>query len=245
MRFLAVILPLLLGPHPVFADTLRVAVASNFAATAQALAERFEQTSDHRIKLAFGSTGKHYGQIVHGAPFDAFLAADAERPRRLEAEGRAITGTRFTYAIGRLALWSPIPGLVDSAGQVLGSDRYTHLAIANPRLAPYGMAAQQVLQRLQLWESLQNRLIRGENIGQTFRFVKGGGAQLGFVALSQVRHPDEPASGSLWLPPAGYYTPIEQQAVLLNEKPAARAFLQFLASAPARALIRAHGYETP
>lgn len=230
---------------PAAADTLRVAVASNFATTAKVLASHFETTSGHHVKLAFGSTGKHYGQIIHGAPFDLFLAADSERPRRLEAERRIVPHTRFTYAIGQLALWSPRPGLVDDAAQVLRGNDFTHLAIANPRLAPYGAAARQVLEHLQLWQRLQDRLVRGENIGQTFRFVQGGGAQLGFVALSQVRRPDVPFTGSVWLPPPALYQPIEQQAVLLSDRAAGRDLMRYLQSPAARALIREHGYATP
>jgi molybdate transport system substrate-binding protein len=236
---------LLLLAQATCADTLRVAVAANFASAARALAASFEADSGHRLKLAFGSTGKHYSQIQHGAPFDAFFAADVERPRLLEAEGLAVPGSRHTYAIGRLVLWSPRPHLVVEHGQVLKDGNFDHLAIANPRLAPYGRAARQVLERLGLWQTLQGRLVRGENIGQTYHFVRGGGAQLGFVALSQLQQPGTPGSGSRWLPPADFYDPIEQQAVLLHDTPAGQALFDFLRSPAGRAIIRDHGYHTP
>lgn len=237
------ILLLLMLSQAALSDTLRVAVAANFANTAQALAQRFEAVSGHTLRLASGSTGKHYSQIHHGAPFDAFFAADAERPQLLEAEGLAIPGTRFTYAIGRLVLWSPQPQLIDEHGLVLTTGRFQHLAIANPRLAPYGRATQQVLEKLGRWQPLQKRLVRGENIGQTYHFVRSGGAQLGFVALSQLLPAD--TAGSRWLPPMDLYDPIEQQAVLLRDTPAGRALFDYLHTADARAVIQAQGYHTP
>lgn len=224
---------------------IRVAVASNFTAPIREIAARFEKSSGCRVTLAFGSTGKHYAQIVNGAPFDVFFAADAERPRRLEVEGVAVAGSRFTYAVGRLALWSPAEGFVDPEGKVLAAGGYDHLAIANPRLAPYGAAAQEVLEALGLWEELQGRLVRGENISQAHQFVSSGSAALGFVALSQVRPPGEPAAGSCWLIPPSLYRPIEQQAVLLNDMPAARAFLDFVRGGEAREIIRSYGYDIP
>jgi molybdate transport system substrate-binding protein len=244
VKYLLSLVLLLAGPLAA-ADTLSLAVASNFSSTARVLAERFEAESGHRLRLAYGATGKHYAQIRHGAPFDLFLAADAERPRRLEAEGNAVAGSRFTYAIGQLALWSPQAGLVDPDGQVLSAGDFRHLAIANPRLAPYGLAARQVLERLQLWQGLQSRLVLGENIGQAFRFVHSGAAELGFVALSQIMAGGRPIGGSHWRVPTAMYDPIEQQAVMLRDSPASRGFLDYLRSEPARAIIRAHGYQTP
>lgn len=235
---------LLLGAQGAWADTLRVAVAANFAGTARVLAERFEAASGHRLKLAFGSTGKHYAQITHGAPFDAFLAADRERPERLEAEGRVVPASRFTYALGRLVLWSPRPNLLADGGQALANGDFAHLAIANPRLAPYGKAARQVLERLALWDALQDKLVRGENIAQTYHFVRSGNAKLGFVALSQLHQPGAPAGGSRWEPPMSLYDPIEQQAVLLRDTAAGQAWLRFLRSPEAQALIRDHGYRS-
>ncbi len=227
--------------RPSSADGVTVAVASNFRETAQVLAAEFERRSGHRVRLAFGSTGRHYAQIVHGAPFAVFLAADDERPARLEREGRAVAGSRFTYALGRLVLWSPRPGRVDGAGRVLEEGGFRRLALANPRLAPYGRAAREVLRRRGLWRRLRPRLVMGENVAQALQFVHSGNAGLGFVALAQVRD----AGGSRWEVPAQEYTPIRQQAVLLEERPAARGFLEFLRSPAGRDIIRAHGYHLP
>lgn len=244
-RWLAALLLGALAVNPARAETLRVAVASNFRPAMLQLAERFEQDSGQQLTLIFGSTGKHYAQIVNGAPFDAFLAADAERPRRLEQEGHALPGSRFVYALGRLVLWSPDTALVDDSGAILRSDRFRHLAIANPDLAPYGAAAREVLRALGVWEALQGRLVRGENIAQAYQFVASGNAELGFVARAQRVAAGADATGSSWTPPAALYGPIEQQAVLLTDSPATRAFAAFLQSAEARALIRAAGYDLP
>jgi molybdate transport system substrate-binding protein len=219
-----------------------IAVAANFADPARLLAARFEAATGDRLMLVFGSTGKLYAQIRHHAPFDAFLAADVERPRRLEAEGGAIAGTRFTYAVGTLVLWSPREALVDASAAALKRGDYRFLAIANPDLAPYGAAARQVLERLGLWLSVQPRLVRGESIGQAFQFVFTRNAELGFVALSQVSHPERKASGSRWVIPPDWHAPIEQQAVRLTDHPSAVQFLEFLRSEPARSLIVDYGY---
>jgi molybdate transport system substrate-binding protein len=227
------------------ADEIRVAVASNFRHTMDTAAARFEQQSGHRVTLIPGSTGKHYAQIVNGAPFDAFFAADAERPRRLQAEKRIVPGSRFTYALGKLVLWSPERGRVDSAGRVLQSGSFDHLAIANPELAPYGAAARQVLQALGLWEALSGKLVRGENIGQTFQFVLSGNAQLGFISRSQLTIPAREFGGSSWEPPQALYDRIEQQAVLLQDSSAGHEFMVFIQSEEARALIRSCGYDVP
>lgn len=228
-----------------WADTLRVAVATNFSRTATLLAEQFEQQTGHTIRLAFGSTGKHFAQISHGAPFDLFLAADDERPTLLETNKIAVPGSRFTYAQGRLLLWSPDAGLIDTDAAVLETGTFRRLAIANPRLAPYGRAAREVLQARGLWERLQPRLVRGENIGQSYQFVHSGNAQLGFVAAAQVFASSPPGGGSYWEPPPSLYTPIIQQAVLIRDTPLARAFIDFLHSEAAREIIRRHGYHTP
>ncbi len=233
--------------HPAPAAEVAVAVAANFTAPLEKLATVFEKQSGHHLVVSSGSSGKLYLQITAGAPFAVLLSADAERPLRLEREGAAVPGTRFTYALGTLVLWSRDPGLVDPAGAVLAGGRFRHLAIPNPELAPYGAAARQVLQSLGLWQKLAPRLVQGEDLGQTFQFVATGNAELGFVALSQVRAAGGPR-GSLWLVPAARYHPIEQQAVLLargKDDPAARAFLDFLRSAPARALIQEFGYGLP
>jgi molybdate transport system substrate-binding protein len=233
--------------RPALAAEVPVAVAANFAAPLDKLAAAFEKASGHHLVISSGSSGKLYLQITAGAPFEVMLSADSERPLRLEKEGAAVAGTRFTYAIGRLVLWSRDPGLVDPAGAVLAGDRFRHLAIPNPGVAPYGAAARQVLEDLDLWQKLAPRLVQGEDIGQTYQFVATGNAELGFVALSQVRAAGKP-QGSLWIVPAERYRPIEQQAVLLargKDHPATRAFLDFLRSAPARTLIQEFGYSLP
>ena len=227
------------------AEEIHIAVASNFAATMRVLAERFEEQTGHSVVLLPGSTGKHYAQIMHGAPFDAFFAADAERPALLEADGRIMPGSRFTYAIGKLVLWSPDPGLVDSNGAVLDSGSFRRLAIANPRLAPYGRAAMQALESRGLRESLQSKLVRGENISQAFQFVASGNAELGFVALSQLMQTGRHGKGSWWQVPEHLYTPIEQQAVLLSDSTAALELVSFMKSKPAHALISGFGYGIP
>ena len=227
------------------AQPTRVAVASNFADALAAIAGRFETTTGQRVTLSSGSTGKHYAQIRNGAPFDAFFAADAQRPRLLEEEGLALPGSRFTYALGRLVLWSPEPGYVDPEAAVLARGSFRHLAIANPRLAPYGKAAQEVLQALGLWEQLGPRLVRGENISQAYQFVASGNAALGFVACSQVQRPGQPLRGSMWEVPQALYTPIRQQAVLLKDDAVARSFMAFVRSEPALNIIRDYGYDLP
>lgn len=224
------------------ADEVLVAVASNFTGVIKTIAGRFEQATGHAVVLSFGSTGKHYAQIRHGAPYHAFFAADLQRPRLLEEEGRIVPGSRYTYAFGRLVLWSPQADRVDALGGVLATDGYARLAVANPRLAPYGAAAQQVLEARGLWDTLQPRLVRGENIGQTYQYVQSGAAELGFVAYSQIRTPDTEPAGSAWIVPEDLYAPIEQQAVLLKDTPAARAFMAFVRSEEAAGIIEGYGY---
>ena len=244
-RFLFLSLALILSLGPAQGSELKLAVASNFRPAMEALEQGFESGSDHQLTLIFGSTGKLYAQIVHGAPFDALLAADAERPRRLEREGLAVAGSRFTYAIGKLVLWSPRPGYVDASGKILEHGDFRHLAIANPLLAPYGLAAREVLQALGAWDRLRQRLVRGENISQTFQFVETGNAELGFVAWSQVKRPDLAIVGSYWLVPQELYQPIEQQVVLLNKNEAGQALVTYLQSPAALKIIQDHGYAVP
>jgi molybdate transport system substrate-binding protein len=222
-----------------------VAVASNFRLVMDELAARFESDGGHEVLVIAGSTGKHYAQIVNGAPYDAFFAADTERPLRLESERRTVPGSRYTYALGKLVLWSPRAGFVDPQGNVLRTDSFEHLAIANPKLAPYGAAARQVLQSLGLWESLTDRLVRGENIAQAFQFVASGNADLGFASRAQLAIPGRSFGGSGWEPPQSLYAPIDQQAVLLRNSAAAEAFMAFVKSPEARALIRTYGYDVP
>ena len=241
--FVAVVLNLFIAAAA--AEGITVAVASNFADAARALVERFERQTGHAVTLVFGSTGKHYAQIVNGAPFDAFFAADVKRPKLLEANGLALRGSRFAYAVGKLVLWSPNPGTVDRAGAVLDQGRFRHLALANPKLAPYGRAARETLESRSLWAQLQGKIVRGENIGQTFQFVRSGNAELGFVAWSQIKRPALPVEGSWWDIPQSLYSPIEQQAVLLQDNPAARNFLNFVRDGDALGIIRSYGYGTP
>jgi molybdate transport system substrate-binding protein len=186
--------------------------------------------------------GGHYAQIKNGAPFEAFFAADTERPRLLESEGIAVPGSRFLYAVGRVALWSARADHVDTDGKVLDSGDFRHLAIANPELAPYGAAARDVLTARGLWDRLQPRLVTGQDIGQTYSFVQTGNAELGFVAWSQLKQPNGEIAGSYWLVPESLHRPIEQEAVLLRDVPAARALLEFIKSAEAREIIRSYGY---
>jgi molybdate transport system substrate-binding protein len=236
---------LLFSSDPSVAQEIRVAVASNFAGAMKKLVEDFEAHSDHSVTLSFGSTGKHFAQIKNGAPFHAFFAADIHRPQILEQEGIAVAGSRFTYAVGKLVLWSPRAGYVDASASILERGDFRFLAIANPTLAPYGKAAEEVLLARGLWSGLAGRLVRGENISQAFQFVRSGNAELGFVAYSQVQRPDRSIEGSYWEVPQGLYTPIAQQVVLLRENEAARAFLLFVRSPQASNIIRAHGYDTP
>ncbi len=228
------------------AADVQVAVAANFTAPMQKIAADFERATGHRAQLAFGSTGKFYAQIRNGAPFDVLLAADDETPARLEKEGVAVAGSRFTYSIGRLALWSARAGYVDDQGAVLKQGAFRHLAIANPKLAPYGAAAVEALNQLGLLAALQPRFVQGENIAQTFQFVSTGNAELGFVALSQIYKAGKLKTGSAWIVPASLHRPIRQDAAILvrgKDNPAALALLKYMKQDKARAIIRAYGYE--
>lgn len=237
-----VLLALPWAAGPAHADEIRVAVATNFSAAMNALVERFEESTGHTVLVSSGSTGVHYAQIKNGAPFDVFFAADAERPRLLEAEGAAVAGSRFRYAVGRVALWSTRDDYVDADGAVLETGDFRHLAIANPDLAPYGAAAREVLAARGLSSRLQSRLVTGQDIGQTYSFVQTGNAELGFVAWSQLRRPGEKIPGSYWLVPEALHRPIEQEAVLIRDVPAARALIEFVKGSEAREIIRGYGY---
>jgi molybdate transport system substrate-binding protein len=225
------------------ADT-RVAVAANFTAPAKEIAAAFARATGHRAILSFGSSGAFYAQIAQGAPFEIFLSADADRPKQAEKDGLGVPGSRFTYAIGRLVLYSARPGLVDGKGAVLRRGDFAHLPIADPVAAPYGAAAIQTMTKLGLYPALAPRIVRGNSIAQAYEFVAAGAAELGFVALSQVI---AVPGGSRWLVPATLHAPIDQQAILLrtgDRNPAAASFLQFLRSREAVAIIRRYGYET-
>ncbi|HRL35367.1 MAG TPA: molybdate ABC transporter substrate-binding protein [Ottowia beijingensis] len=228
------------------ADVVQVAVAANFTAPARALAEVFARTTGHEARLSFGATGAFYTQIKNGAPFDVLLAADDERPARLEKEGDTVAGSRFTYATGQLVLWSAKPGLVDDEGAVLKHGQFGKIAIANPKNAPYGAAAVEAMNKLGLAATLQPKLVTGESIGQTFNFIATGNAELGFVALAQVLEGGKLKSGSMWVVPAQYHAPIIQDAVILNRaasNPAAKAWMELLKTPQSKALIRSYGYE--
>lgn len=243
-RIASFVLALAFGTIAQAAD-VQVAVAANFTAPMQRIAAAFERDTGHKAVLAFGATGKFYTQIRNGAPFEVLLAADDETPARLEQEGMAAPGTRFTYAIGRLVLWSARNGMVDARGDVLKSSAVRHIAIANPKTAPYGRAAVEVLDRLGLHAAVRGKLVQGENIAQTHQFAATGNAQLGFVALSQVVKDGRIATGSGWIVPAALHGPIRQDAVVLAKgraNPAARALADYLKSDKAKAIIQSFGY---
>lgn len=228
------------------ADTVQVAVAANFTAPMQQIAAQFEKDTGHQARLSFGSSGKFYAQIRNGAPFQMFLSADDETPARLEREGLAVAGSRFTYAIGTLVLWSARPGHVDAKGEVLRRGQFGKLALANPKVAPYGRAAVEVLTGLGLLGAVQPKFVRGENIAQTWQFVSTGNAELGFVALSQVMKEGRITSGSAWIVPGNLHAPIRQDAVILGAgkgNAAAEALTKYLKSDKARAIIRSYGYD--
>ena len=232
----------------VHAGEVRVAVASNFAAPVERIAVLFQQQSGHTLKISPGASGKFYAQIASGAPFDVFLSADETNPQRLEREGLAVANASFVYALGRLVLWSAQPGLVDAKGAVLGKGNFNKLAYADPKLAPYGLAARETLEKLGLWSSVQGKLVTGENITQTYQFAATSNAELGFVALSQVYKDGKVTEGSSWLVPSNLYSPIKQSAVQLSaakDPAAAKAFLTFLKSKKAAEIIRSFGYELP
>ena len=227
------------------AGEVTVAVAANFTAPMQKIAKAFEQDTGHKAQLAFGATGKFYAQIKHGAPFAVLLAADDETPARLEKEGLAVAGTRFTYATGRLALWSKQPNLVDDKGEVLRSNRFQKIAIADPKLAPYGAAAMEVIDKMGVQANVVPKLVQGESIGQTYQFVSTENAQLGFIALSQISLDGRITQGSAWVVPQSLHTPLKQDAVLLiagKDNAAAHALLKYLQSDVAKTIIRTHGY---
>ncbi|MDQ7989383.1 MAG: molybdate ABC transporter substrate-binding protein [Candidatus Dactylopiibacterium sp.] len=227
------------------ADEVKVAVAANFAAPMQKIAQAFETASGHKAVVSVGSTGSIYAQIRNGAPFEVFLAADDETPAKLESEGAGVKGSRFTYAVGKLALWSATPGLVDAKGEVLRQGNFRKLAIANPKTAPYGAAGVEVMRKLGLADALAPRIVQGESIAQAWQFVSTGNAELGFVALSQIWQDGALKGGSAWIVPESDYTPIRQDAILLAKgegKPAAQALMGFLKGDAARAVIQSYGY---
>jgi molybdate transport system substrate-binding protein len=235
LAFLALVLPAIAS-----AKDIQVAVAANFTEAAKDAAAAFEKKTGTHVSLSFGPSGGFYSQIQQGAPFDAFLSADAERPTKLEAEGLGIKGTRFVYAYGTLVLWSATPGFVDSKGAVIAKGRFEHLAIADPASAPYGVAAVEYLKKRGLYDAVAPKIVKGSSIAQAFGFIDTGSAELGFVALSQVY---KSGKGSRWIVPAGDYTPIDQQAILLKDTPEGRAWLAFLRSPEGVRIITSYGYK--
>ncbi|PTR24443.1 molybdate ABC transporter substrate-binding protein [Pseudomonas sp. GV085] len=228
------------------ADEVQVAVAANFTAPIQAIAADFEKDTGHKLVTSFGATGQFYTQIKNGAPFEVFLSADDSTPQKLEAEGDSVKGSRFTYAVGTLALWSAKEGYVDAKGDVLKKNEYQHLSIANPKAAPYGLAATQVLAREGLTDKVKDKIVEGQNITQAYQFVSTGNAELGFVALSQIYKDGKITSGSAWIVPATLHDPIKQDAVILNkgkDNPAAKALVDYLKGPKAAAVIKSYGYE--
>jgi molybdate transport system substrate-binding protein len=243
------LLPLVLFPTvavpPAMAEQVLVAVAANFVPPFREVAMEFERATGHSVQVASGSSGNFYSQIKNGAPFDVFFSADNERPKLLEDEGLGVKGSRFTYATGRLVLWSPDSKLV-TGEDALRSENFKHLAIANPKTAPYGVAAMQTLQKLGVWESVQLRLVMGENLGQTMGFIESGNAELGFLALSQVMDPKIKGKGGRWYVPSNLHEPIKQDVILLakgNTNKAAKALMEFVGGPQARSIIERYGYE--
>jgi molybdate transport system substrate-binding protein len=232
--------------QPLQAAQAQVAVAANFAEPIKAIAAVLEKTTGHTLLVTVGATGKFYAQIKNGAPFDVLLAADVATPRALEKEGLTQPGSRFTYANGKLVLWSADAGKVNSNGEVLKSPSLRKVSYANPKLAPYGAAAVEVMDALGLTQNLRPKLVQGDSIGQTFSFASTGNAEVGFVALSQVQEGGKLKSGSMWLIPQSLYAPIRQDAVVLQRaasNEAAQALMKLLKSPDIKDLIRSYGYE--
>lgn len=245
IRFFFTLVLVVLAVTPALAEQTLVAVAANFVPPFREIAMEFEKTSGHTVQVASGSSGAFFTQIKNGAPFDVFFSADNERPKLLEEEGLGIKGSRFTYAIGRLVLWSPDPDLVKGE-DTLRSGKFKHLAIADPKTAPYGVAAKQAMQKLGVWESVLPRLVLGESLGQTMSFVESGNAELGFLALSQVMDPKIKGRGGRWDVPSDLHEPIQQDVVLLakgKENPAAKALMDFIGGPQGKAIIERYGYE--
>ncbi|WP_338484345.1 molybdate ABC transporter substrate-binding protein [Pseudomonas trivialis] len=228
------------------ADEVQVAVAANFTAPIQAIAADFEKDTGHKLVASYGATGQFYTQIKNGAPFEVFLSADDTTAQKLENEGDTVKGSRFTYAVGTLALWSIKDGYVDAKGEVLKENQFKHLSIANPKAAPYGLAATQVLAKQGLTEQVKDKLVEGQNITQAYQFVSTGNAELGFVALSQIYKDGKVTHGSAWIVPASLHDPIKQDAVILTrgkDNAAAKALVDYLKGPKAAAVIKSYGYE--
>ncbi len=228
------------------ADEVNAAVAANFQKPMEEIVAEFQKETGHTVKLSFGSSGKFYSQIKEGAPFDVFLAADVKNSKLLEEEGLAVKDTRFVYALGKLVLWSAQPGFVDDKGAVLTKGKFNKVSYADPKLAPYGLAAQETLQKLKLWDGIQSKMVTGDSIGQAYQFIASGNAELGFIALSQITKDGKVSEGSWWIVSPDLYNPIEQSAILLTkakDSEAAKALLAYLkGNKKARAVIEKYGY---
>jgi molybdate transport system substrate-binding protein len=248
LRFIPLVLCLAAAAFaaPAVAADVQAAVASNFTAPLQAIAEQFQKDTGDKVVAAFGATGQFYAQITNGAPFEVFLAADDTTPAKLDTDKQTLPGSRFTYATGALALWSAKPGYVDDKGAVLKAGEFAHIAIANPKAAPYGLAAMQTLDKLGLAQSLSGKIVEGQNISQAQQFIASGNAELGFVALSQIYKDGKVTSGSAWIVPASMHEPIKQDAVILQkgkDNPAAKRFMEYLKGPKAAAIIKSYGYQ--
>ncbi len=233
---------------PLYAAEVSAAVAADFAAPMERIAAQFRKESGHSVKISPAASGKLYAQIKGGAPFDVFLSADEEMPKRLLQEGLAVAGTRFVYATGRLALWSVLPGLVDDKGAVLNSGKFERLAYANPVVSPYGIAAKETLTKLTMWNAIQKKLKKADDVTQAYQLAASESADMAFVALSQVMRDGKVATGSWWLVPPELHNPIRQSAVLLSrskEQAAAQALLAYMKGDKARTVMRGFGYEMP
>ena len=243
LQVLALALAVLAFGAPAMAADTQVAVAANFTEPAKEIATAFKTATGHNAILSFGSSGQFYAQMARGAPFEVFVSADADRPKKAEQDGLGVTGTRFTYAIGRLVLYSKTPALVDADGAVLKTGKFQKLSIADPVAAPYGVAAVATMNKLGVYKAVKPKIVMGTSITQAYQFVDTGAAELGFVAYSQVINVP---GGSRWLVPTSFHAPIDQQAILLytgQNSVAAKAFLTFLKSPASVAIIKKYGYE--
>jgi molybdate transport system substrate-binding protein len=230
------------------AAEVTVAVASNFSLPMRKIVAQFEADFGHKVRLSFGSTGAFYSQIKNGGPFHLLVAADQETPARLEKEGLGLAGTRFTYAQGRLVLWSRQAGLVDREGEILKAGHFQKLALANPKLAPYGVAAMETLSSMGLTEQLKSKFVQGENISQAYQFVETENAQIGFVAMSQVFFESKLLKGSAWIVPPQLHSPIQQDAILLlagQKNSVAIELMRYLKTDKAMSVMSAYGYSHP
>ena len=229
-----------------WAEDVPVAVAANFTKPMEKIAADFEKATGNKAVLSFGATGKFVEQIKNGAPFQILVSADQKSPIKLEKEALAVLGTRYTYAIGKLVLWSAKPQFVDDKGLILKTNRdFEHIAIADPKVAPYGKSAMQVMEKMGVLDTLKPKMVQGESIGQTKEFVASGNAELGFVALSQVI---KETTGSSWMIPQDLYSPLYQDVILLktgDSSAAAKALLDYLRSDAALAVIKDYGYDLP